>query len=397
VWNDRDNGQGSELSDLIYVYDGWNLVAKQNANSGNARVRTYTWGLDLSGTPQGAGGVGGLLALTYYGSSTTNCFVAFDGNGNVAALVNVADSAAVAQYEYGPFGEVIRVTGPMGLVNPFRFSTKYQDGETDLLYYGYRYYGASTGRWLSRDPLEETDGPNVYLFAGNDPNDFWDLLGWRWKVSRKGGAKASAVPESGDTVADLANLIGLSSAEYQKWLTASSGTAMPGSSSQAMTGCEQFEVPNTVVAYWAGDLGWFGRWWVRWNSSVKYLRARGFNVDNQRHQKGSTLALTSNLATRSIDKELHGLYFWGHGSAPYPAQYLVSASGDAVLAFSSPGLYYHMALGLVFACDSNSGQNALMSGNGNQIWRGFNGTLVPWPFRAYHARHYIRPGQQETH
>jgi RHS repeat-associated protein len=55
----------------------------------------------------------------------------------------------------GPFGEVIRATGPMAKANPFRFSTKYQDDETDLLYYGYRYYNASAGRWTSRDPIGE--------------------------------------------------------------------------------------------------------------------------------------------------------------------------------------------------------------------------------------------------
>ena len=46
--------------------------------------------------------------------------------------------------EYGPFGEVLRATGPMAKANLFRFSTKYQDDETDLLYYGYGYYNAST-------------------------------------------------------------------------------------------------------------------------------------------------------------------------------------------------------------------------------------------------------------
>jgi hypothetical protein len=86
---------------------------------------SYTWGTDLSGSLQGAGGVGGLLTMSYYGTATTNCFVAFDGNGNVAALLNAADSSTTAQYEYGPFGEVIRATGPMARVNPFRFSTKY--------------------------------------------------------------------------------------------------------------------------------------------------------------------------------------------------------------------------------------------------------------------------------
>jgi RHS repeat-associated protein len=38
----------------------------------------------------------------------------------------------------------------MAKANPFRFSTKYQDDETDLVYYGRRYLNTSTGRWLSR-------------------------------------------------------------------------------------------------------------------------------------------------------------------------------------------------------------------------------------------------------
>ena len=63
-----------------------------------------------------------------------------------------------ADGEYGPFGEVIRATGPMAKLNPFRFSTKYQDDETDFLYYGYRYYNPSTGRWIGRDPAAEHKG-----------------------------------------------------------------------------------------------------------------------------------------------------------------------------------------------------------------------------------------------
>ena len=43
-WNDRDDGQGSELSDTLYLYDGWNLLAELNANASNAKVRTHIWG-----------------------------------------------------------------------------------------------------------------------------------------------------------------------------------------------------------------------------------------------------------------------------------------------------------------------------------------------------------------
>jgi RHS repeat-associated protein len=77
----------------------------------------------------------------------------------------------------GPFGEVIRATGPMAKANPFRFSTKYQDDETDLLYYGHRYYNASAGRWPSRDPAEGATAGSLYGFVGNDPLDGFDVLG----------------------------------------------------------------------------------------------------------------------------------------------------------------------------------------------------------------------------
>src|SRR5271157_2035352 len=159
-----------------YAYDGWNLIGELAPNG--SLIRSYVWGTDLSGSMQGAGGVGGLIEVSYYGAATTNCFAAFDGNGNVSALVNAADGTTLANYEYGPFGEVLRASGPMAKLNPFRFSTKYQDDESDLVYYGYRYYNASTGRWLSRDPIVEYGGLNIYTFIGNDAVNNLDLFGF---------------------------------------------------------------------------------------------------------------------------------------------------------------------------------------------------------------------------
>ena len=81
------------------------------------------------------------------------------------------------EFEYGPFGELIRATGEKKDAFNFRFSTKYEDAETGLLYYGYRYYNADTGRWLSRDPIGEKGGLNLYGFVGNDGLNSVDLLG----------------------------------------------------------------------------------------------------------------------------------------------------------------------------------------------------------------------------
>jgi RHS repeat-associated protein len=148
-----------------FLYDGWNLIATLTPNS--QLQSAYMWGNDLSGSLQGAGGVGGLLEVSYHGTGTTNCFPALDGNGNVAALINAVDGTVVANYDYAAFGEPIRMTGSMARNNPFRFSTKYADDESDLLYYGYRYYKPSTGTWPNRDPMQEKGGINLYAFVNN--------------------------------------------------------------------------------------------------------------------------------------------------------------------------------------------------------------------------------------
>jgi RHS repeat-associated protein len=168
-----DTTWSNSTNDVRFVYDNWNLVAILNSQS--SILQSFVWGLDLSGTAQGAGGVGGLLAVA--DSTQGTHFTAFDGNGNVAELVKASDGSTPAVYEYSPFGEPLRATGPMAKANPLRFSTKFQDDESDLLYYGYRYYNAGTGRWLGRDRLEEDGGANLFNFVGNDPVQQIDARG----------------------------------------------------------------------------------------------------------------------------------------------------------------------------------------------------------------------------
>jgi RHS repeat-associated protein len=171
------NGTSWVLStDRAFLYDRWNLVGELNSASSNAKLRTYIWGTDLSGSPQGAGGVGGLLKITDFTSGTTHHFVSYDGNGNVIGLSD-GSGTSTARYEYGPFGEILRTTGSETKNNPFRFSTKFQDNESGLTYYGYRYYSSYTGRWLNRDRIGESGGFNQYGLLNGDPLNNTDVLG----------------------------------------------------------------------------------------------------------------------------------------------------------------------------------------------------------------------------
>ena len=158
------NGQAT-----AFAYQGWAMFEEATASSTNS----YVYGLDLSGTSQGAGTIGGILAANFNG---TTAFYAYDANGNVTDLVGT-NGEFLAQYQFDPYGNTISKTGALADVNPFRFSTKYLDAETGLYYYGYRFYMPETGRWASRDWMGIFGGPNVLSFNLNDPISLYDVLG----------------------------------------------------------------------------------------------------------------------------------------------------------------------------------------------------------------------------
>jgi RHS repeat-associated protein len=186
-------------SDTRFVYDGWIVLMELDGlNTGGTgipqAVHKYTWGLDLSGSLHGAGGIGGLLAMQDNSGGTgqggtsgqggtggppVNYVYLYDANGNVGQLVNLADGTLAARYEYDPYGNSLVAEGPMAAANPFRFSTKYLDADTGQYYYGYRYYLPRLGRWANRDPIGQRAGLSPYGFASNDPLGTIDYLGLR--------------------------------------------------------------------------------------------------------------------------------------------------------------------------------------------------------------------------
>jgi len=82
------------------------------------------------------------------------------------------------------FGGKAESTVPPGTYaerNRHRFSTKYLDDEVETVEgtycYGYRHYLTALGRWVSRDPLGEEGGRNLYGFCYNSAISWYDVLG----------------------------------------------------------------------------------------------------------------------------------------------------------------------------------------------------------------------------
>lgn len=164
-------GGSSPDRDIRYVRDDWLLVEELDGANGNAVLRKYTWGLDLAGLNgsindrTSAGGIGGLLAMEDLDPATSHSgsfWYCYDANGNVSQLVDADDGTIAVHYEYDPYG--IRLNAPVSgeLDQQFRFSTKPYDSLTGMYYYGYRWYSARLGRWVSRDPAGATGGFNFY-------------------------------------------------------------------------------------------------------------------------------------------------------------------------------------------------------------------------------------------
>jgi len=167
----------------VYLPGTFMVLAVLDATNGVKEV--YTHGPDLSGTlggaglalhragGSGAGGIGGILAVTLPPSSDTRYFHS-DAMGNIVA-VSDENGEEAATYTYAPFGRVLSHTGEFDA--RFQFSSKEFDAETGLLAFGYRYYAPTLGRWLSRDIAGEFIDENLYRFSYNKPLLYSDPTG----------------------------------------------------------------------------------------------------------------------------------------------------------------------------------------------------------------------------
>jgi RHS repeat-associated protein len=157
---------------------------------------SYTRGNDLSGSLEGAGGIGGLLGRShgYSGGnwSTHNHYHA-DGGGNITYLVNSSQGEA-ASYRYDPYGRLMGSSGTLAAANLYRFSSKELHTKSGMYYYGFRFYEPHLQRWINRDPIFEAGGINLYGFVFNRPlngidpwglDDFDDICGDFLRERRK--------------------------------------------------------------------------------------------------------------------------------------------------------------------------------------------------------------------
>ena len=168
---EKDNF-GTVLKTSSFVWDGTALLQCRETFGTTIRVKTYY--------PEGM-----YVQDTTAGTTTTGSFFyERDHLGSIREMTD-ANQTIRARYTYDPYGRVSQNVGSNTNGVPlmdadFRFAGMYYHTNSHLHLTLFRAYDADTGRWLSRDPIGETGGVNLYRYVGNDPVNLSDPMGLYW-------------------------------------------------------------------------------------------------------------------------------------------------------------------------------------------------------------------------
>ena len=163
---------GSTSSHDWYLYRGYLQIAELNLMHPEPVLnKTYLWDpTEFEATR--------ILMMTSWENQGKEvkehlCFM-HDAIKNVTSIFDEQQTRR-ARYEYEPFGGLLTVEGDMAQKNKFRFSCEFSDEELGLVYYNYRHLNPFDGRWISRDPIAEQGGNNLFRFIRNTLS--FDTLG----------------------------------------------------------------------------------------------------------------------------------------------------------------------------------------------------------------------------
>jgi RHS repeat-associated protein len=127
---------------------------------------------------------------------TTKYYYTFDHLGGVREMTD-AIGTVHARYDYDSWGRQTKLSGDLDA--DFGYAGYYNYKTTNQYLTLYRLYDPNMGRWLSRDPLGEFVGPNLYDYVSNDTMNWYDQLGL-CPTTPPGGAPTSPKgnPDSGN-------------------------------------------------------------------------------------------------------------------------------------------------------------------------------------------------------
>jgi RHS repeat-associated protein len=179
----------SSTAGMSYTYDGnGKRVLKSNTTTGAAVNRYWSMGGNTLAESDSTGNLtaeyiyfgGKRIARIDLPANTVHYYVS-DHLGSTSVVASAAGTIE-EESDYYPFGTEVNVTGPG--VNELKFTGKRRDAESQLDYFGARYYSGLFGRFINADPIIfeadrafEPQKLNLYAYASANPLRFVDPSG----------------------------------------------------------------------------------------------------------------------------------------------------------------------------------------------------------------------------
>ena len=162
----RETKGATIVSDKRFLYRDYLCIAELDATT-LVPTQSYVW--DPTEPIATRPLIFSLLSDTF--------FYFHDGNKNVVNCSHAENLEKTYYYIYSPFGDL----SATDIVsehnsNPYKFSSEYSDENLALLYFNYRHYNPSKGRWIARDPALFVEFGLEYSFVENSINAV-DLIG----------------------------------------------------------------------------------------------------------------------------------------------------------------------------------------------------------------------------
>ncbi len=161
------------LNDVVqrdhrYLWVGDELAEERDATGDNVQKRYFQNGFEV---------------VTSESWPVGRYFYVRDHLHSIRAVTD-ATGKLVASFDYDPFGRRRQISGT--LVPDFGFGGHWQTDAEGLLLSLHRPYDPEVGRWISRDPMHESDHFNLYVYAANDPINWIDRFGLEADITLAG-------------------------------------------------------------------------------------------------------------------------------------------------------------------------------------------------------------------
>ncbi|MDA8093981.1 MAG: RHS repeat protein [Betaproteobacteria bacterium] len=167
-----------------YAYDGLGrrlVIDTQGANGAGAETH-YLW--CGAAVCQARDGSGAVMADYYSQGEVSHGQALYYVRDQLGSVIGVTDGhgKVLGSARYSAYGALAASSGAQPA---FGFAGMLRDPSTGLYLTQYRAYDPAIGRWLSRDPIGEAGGENIYAYVGGDPVSYADPLGL-WSISLTG-------------------------------------------------------------------------------------------------------------------------------------------------------------------------------------------------------------------